>query len=500
MTLSRRAQTREKLTGYVTPPSRNALPADPNDQGLKLGRAQTTSIPKGLFYRLRARPYDPKLIDLFLPDSLARERGWQVYENMLDDAQVQANNTVKNFSPLSAGYVINAADDTPLAKEIADLCRDNLESMERPLTKLLGQDILLSTFMGMSISEMIWRYEETGKYKGKVLLTDVQTRPPSVVDLQFDDTGKILGVVQIGISGAWVAGLDTPGLNPFKFIIHTWRGRYGSPYGRGDGRAVYAHWWAKDFLTRSWSGYMDRFGAPSLQGMATDSMSQEESTQFLEYLQAIQHQGVAVLPPGWNVEWLAAPGGAGNGQAFLDAIQWHDSQISKAILGSTLTTDTPTNPVGMGGSAMAGAHADTRDLILGIVRGEAEDAIVRRQMMHRIVRLNYGLDVARTLTPKISFNPPDITNSTALSAIVAQLITAGVIDATEPWIRERLFLPEWKDVADAVKERQVENAKNQGDVNEAKGLNPDGSFVAPPPDPNAPVTPGTPGVPNGGKP
>jgi phage gp29-like protein len=467
------------LGQYITRP--NGARPDPNDQPMRLDRTQTASIPAGLFYRLRARPYDPKLIDIFLPDSLAREKGWQAYEQMLDDSQVRANNTVKQYSPLSSGYVISPADNSPLAAQIADLCRDNLNDLERPLEKMLGNDILLSTFMGLSISEMLWRYEDSGKYKGKVLFTDAQTRPPSTIDLQFDSTGKVTGVVQVGITGAWTADQDSPGLSPFKFIVHTWHGRYGSPYGRGDGRSVYRHWWAKDFLNRAWMTYMDKFGAPSLQGRASDGMSQEDSARFLEYLQAIQHQGVAVLPPNWDVQWLASPGGSANGQAFLDAIEWHDSQISKAILGSTLTTDTPTNPVGMGGAAMAGNHADTRDLILALVRQEAEDAIVRRQIMRRIVRLNYGLEVARTLTPKISFNPQDITNSTALSAIVAQLITAGVIQPTEPWIREKMYLPAWKDVQDAVQQRQLDDAKNAADVNKTKGLNPDGTFTQPPP-------------------
>lgn len=452
----------DQLTNWLTP--KTADPPPPRER-IRLGEAQSVALPDGLFQRMRVRPFDPKLIEMFWPDSLARAKGYQVYEEMQDDPQVRSLSAMKRFSPIMNGWDVTAAEgrtaaDAALAAEIAQFCKDNLGDMDRPLERVVG-DSLLSTFTGLTIGEKLYRYERSGVYAGKVLQTDTQVRPPSVVDVQFDQHGKITGVVQMSSSGAWTADNNEAGLHPFKFVIHTWDGRYGSPYGRGDGRSVYKHWWAKQFLMKSWAMYMDKFGAPSLYGTTDDSMSASEQTRFLELLGAIQHSGYAVLPENWHVNWLAAPGGSGNGEAFQRAIEWQDSMIAKAILGSTLSTDQPSSGLGLGGGQVAAAHADSRDLIFAMVKADAEGEIVRRQMLRPLVRLNYGNDAARRLTPHIAFNPPSLEDAADLAKIVQGLITSGVVNGKEPWIRQRLHLPAWEEVAEEVRKRELDDAQHQ---------------------------------------
>ncbi|WP_162393938.1 phage portal protein family protein [Deinococcus kurensis] len=422
----------------------------------------THSVPNMLLSRLKVQPYDPKVLDLFMPDSIARAKGWQVFEEMQDDAQVRAVTTIKRYGPISTGWQLSAANDTPLAVKIADEIRDNFMNMDKTLEETVGQ-ILESTFTGLSISEMLWRYETSGVYKGHFMLTDVQTRPPSVVDVNFDPTGKVIGILQSDSFGAW--DTSTPGMHPFKFVVHTWQGRYGSPYGRGDGRAVYKHWWSKDFLMRAMAIYMDKYGAPSIVGRQAPNMSEAEMDDFLSLMRDIQHEGYALLPPNWDFEWVFPPGGSGNAQAYQSVIDWHDGMIAKAVLGSTLTTDQPTSGLGLGGGAVANVHADTRDLLLRKVKQDAEVVIVTRQLIKRMVRINYGREAAQTLCPKFTFAPPDLKDMGDLSKILQSLVTAQIISPNEPWIRERLQIPAHEEVHDDTAQVEVQQQEHQNNLN-----------------------------------
>ena len=434
------------LTGRPAPPPKAA----------DMLQAVTRSAPIELLTRIRQRPFDPKLIELFSQDSLARQKGWGLYEMMLDDAQVRAVTTIKRYAPTSNGWKINPADTSSEAIAIADFTRDNLLDLNSTLENITGQ-ILESTFTGLSISESVYRVEKHGKYKGKILLSDVQTRPPSMIDVDFDASGKVVGILRADSYGSW----EDVGVSPFKFVVHTWDGRYGSPYGRGDGRAVYKHWWAKDFLMRAWALYIDKFGSPSIIGRQTPNMSQEELHGFEELLKNVQHEGYSILPAEWQIDWLFPPGGGGNAQAFLTAIEWHDSMIAKAVLGSTLSTD---ENRGTGSFAQAKVHADTRDLLLRRVKTEAETTIVTNQIIKRLVRMNFGREAAQTLCPKFQFSPPDLSEMQDLATIIGGLVTNKVVSAEEPWIRERLYIPAHEEVHEETQKVASANAEKDAQV------------------------------------
>lgn len=444
------------------------LPSQPAAREPFSTRRTTRSMPPELLARLKIKPFDQQLVETFMPSRLAREKGWGIFEDMLGDAQVSSVTTIKRYAPISNGYQIVAPDNSTAAAEIAQFSRDCLNSYDHTVEESVGE-VLLSTFTGLSISESIYRYESSGVYKGKLMLQDIQNRPPSVVDVALDDSGSIKGVIAATDGYGWN---DNDILPAWKFIIHTWHGRYGSPYGRGDGVAVYKHWWSKDFLLRAWAIYMDKFGAPALWGKEGPDMSQQDIENFQGMLEDFQHEGWILTPPDWNLEFVQAPGGGSNGDAFRAAIEWHDQQIAKAVLGSSLTTDQPSTGMGLNSGGLANAHQDTRDLLLAQVKRAAETSIMGRQVLRRLVALNYGAEAARLYTPKIVFNPPNLEQMQTLSTILSTLATGGFISPDEPWIREQLHLPSRQEVKDDVQTTELEDADHQKKVQQKLGFQP----------------------------
>lgn len=453
----------DTLTRFVTPKPRKLT-------GQDLVQNTTVSVPQGLLGQLRIQPYNPQLLDLFRPNRLAREQGWGVIENMLEDSQVRANSAIKRGAPCSKGWSLtNKTEGDRQAQEITQFVQDNFTELERPL-ELITFDFLESTWTGLSISEQLWRREKRGMYKNKLMLSDIETRPPSMVDVRCDASGNVLGVITADDYGTWQ---DQQLISRFKFVIHTWQGRYGSPYGQGDAQAVYKHWWAKEFLLRAHSVYMDKYGAPSIIGRQSTQMSADDVDLFEELLRSVQHEGYALLPPDWSIDWLFPPGGGTNAQAFLDAMDWHDSRIALAMLGSSLSTNQ--NVGDTGSFSQAQVHENTRDLILARVKREAEQIMIR-QVIKRLILLNYGRDASIKYCPKFEFSPQDLDDVTALVGLIVQLVTAGVIDPSEPWIRERLYLPPHADVADHVAKIAKSKAALQKDVNRIAGLQPPGGI------------------------
>lgn len=145
---------------------------------------------------------------------------------------------------------------------------------------------------------------------------------------------------------------------PNKFIIMTY-GDSGNPYGQGLGRTIWHFAWFKHGCIKFWMVYLERFGSPFLLGSYQD-ISQKDA--ILSVLQDLQQDSSAVVQGklGDNIKFLEAQR---SGTAdYLSLCQYCDNQITRAILGQTLTSD-----VGQGGTgsrALGTIHNVVRQDIL----------------------------------------------------------------------------------------------------------------------------------------
>ena len=359
-------------------------------------------------------------------DDLVTANGFEIYDQMQRDAQVVACLNVKKFAVLSNGWQVHPAGDSSEDLRAAEFIRFCLEDMRGTILDVLHK-ALDAVAKGFSILELNYKVIEGGKFDGMIGLASIKAKDPSQFEFDLDEYLNVKGLGQRGAipNSGW--------LPPEKFVIYTYMPRYESPYGTSDLRAAYKHWWSKDVILRFFNVYLEKYGSPTAMGSYQRGMPKTQQDELLRMLDKIQQETAIVLPEDVKIELLEAQRGGEAG--YLEATNYHDKQIAKAILGQTLTTD---EGFRSGSFALAKVHMDVLRMHLEKLKRDLEETVMREQVIRRLVEYNF--DSAQV--PRFSLGMLEQRDLAVVGDLVTRLISGGVIAPDEAWIREYLSLPE----------------------------------------------------------
>jgi hypothetical protein len=245
-----------------------------------------------------------------------------------------------------------------------------------------------------------------------------------------------------------------------KFMVYTYMPSYELPHGQSDLRAAHKHWWSKDVILKFWNLYLEKFGMPTAKGAYRRGMPKSQQDDLLRVLDKIQQETAIVVPEDVQIELLEAQRGGDAG--YLAAVEFHNKQIAKAILGQTLTSD---EGVREGTHALAQVHMDVLYFYLQKLKRDLEESVMREQMIRRLVDFNYGpsVQMAGTMAngewrmadggrasrsssipngyPRFTLGSLDRRNLEQVGGLISDLIKGKVVSPEEPWIREYLGIP-----------------------------------------------------------
>ncbi len=217
-----------------------------------------------------------------------------------------------------------------------------------------------------------------------------------------------------------------------KFIIYTYMPGYELPHGQSDLRAAYKHWWSKEVILKFWNMYLEKFGMPTAKGAYRRGMPKDQQDELLRVLDKIQQETAIVVPEDVAIELVEAQRGGEAG--YRDAVEFHNKQIAKAILGQTLTSDEGTR---VGSLALAKVHLDILSYYLQKLKRDLEETVMREQVIRPLVDFNFG--AARC--PRFVLGSYEERDLKLLGSLITQLIEGEVVAPDEPWIREYLGIP-----------------------------------------------------------
>ena len=149
-----------------------------------------------------------------------------------------------------------------------------------------------------------------------------------------------------------------------KFLVPRHRADFLNPYGEC---LLSRCFWNVIFINGGmefWLKFMEKYGTPWAIGKYDRSMSESEQNQLFMTLKRMVQDAVAAIPNDGSVEILNS-GDKSNSDIYQSFITKCENNISKVILGQTLTTD-----IGSSGSyAAANIHSEVRaDLIQNDIR------------------------------------------------------------------------------------------------------------------------------------
>jgi len=142
--------------------------------------------------------------------------------------------------------------------------------------------------------------------------------------------------------------------------------------------------------------------------------------------------GTAIRPESTELEvkWPQASGGKESGHEAL--ARFFADEISKAALGSTLSTQQGRT----GAMALGQVHdAVRKDRRNAMARAIA--AMIRKDLVEPFVRMNFGANV---YVPKVALVPQDDLDLTTFSTALKALVDAGMQVPAE-WVRSRIQMP-----------------------------------------------------------
>jgi phage gp29-like protein len=194
-------------------------------------------------------------------------------------------------------------------------------------------------------------------------------------------------------SGPWGSTLALP---PRKFILFVFQPHPAAPYGSPLCAKAYWYYWFKKNNLRFWSLYNEKFGAPTAVAHYGAGTTPEEIERLNEVVAQLQTDVGLVIPESVSMELLEArrSGAASTYREFAD---WCNDEISKLVLGQTLTISEGRRS---GSLALGRVHEAVRFEYLAADARALGEALTH-QLVRWLVDFNFGL---HTPAPEFVFD------------------------------------------------------------------------------------------------
>jgi phage gp29-like protein len=327
--------------------------------------------------RWRANDFVRLLRTLPDPDPILRKMGKSVIalRELLTDSHLESVWSVRCAVTSGAEWFIGAGTDGKREQEAADAFAEALARLDIPR---IIEEMMDAVAFGFAPLEVLWQADA-----GRWDIGDIVGKPTE----WFEFTPENRLVFRIG-------GINTEELPDNRFLLVQHRASYINPYGD---KAFSKCFWPVTFKRngfRWWTVFVEKYGGAFMYGKYPNNAGQAYKTELLDALEKMVSDAVAIAPEGSEItiESLANKGGVSDVHASYIAAA--NAEVSKAILGQTLTTE-----IGDKGSyAAAQAHNLVREDLAAADRRQIASAFNRLAAVWTFY--NFGADVA---APRFEF-------------------------------------------------------------------------------------------------
>ncbi|MCX7061378.1 MAG: DUF935 domain-containing protein [Gammaproteobacteria bacterium] len=228
-------------------------------------------------------------------------------------------------------------------------------------------------------------------------------------------------------------------LAPYKFLAHLPRIKTGLPIRGGLARVVAFAWICKAYALKDWVAFAEVFGMPLRIGRYGATANDDDIRVLKMAVANIGTDAAAVLPESMKIEFQEVSKTGGGADVFERLCAYIDRQISKAVLGQTMTTESG----GGSGLAQAKVHNEVRQ---DIQKKDAKQlaATINAMLVRPIIDLNFG---PQKTYPRICLNVPEPEDLAGLVTALKELVPLG-LRVEQSVIRDKFGLPEPADDAE----------------------------------------------------
>lgn len=314
--------------------------------------------------------------------------GVKLYDQIARDPHAASVLQTRYLSVAGLEYDIIPAEDGPRRgrpnsttktknQEIADFVRNVLENCNFTQGCF---ELLQGILYGYFCSEIMWKVNENSQ----IVIDKFVSKHARRFTFTIDREPRLLT-----ITASW-EGEELP---PKKFVVFQY-GDTDNPFGKGLGQVLYWPVWFKKHGIKFWMIFLEKYGSPTAIGKYPKGAGDAQKEKLKDALYAIQQETGIVIPEGMEISLLEAT--RAGAVSYMDACDFFDRQISKAVLGQTLTTE-------IGKTGGANAAAQTHDGVRqDIIKADAD--ILADVLNHSVIPWLVDFNFANvTAYPKLWF-------------------------------------------------------------------------------------------------
>lgn len=274
------------------------------------------------------------------------------YDLVLQDGHAKAVLEARTRNVVMREWEFKPASSSAKDKKAAEVCKEIFEGFD---SDQMIVDLMETTLLkGNSFNELTWDIDGKTTY-----IKESKIRPTHRFRLVLPENstkkkvGTYLGYeIRVLKSVNWVDGDTVP---EKRILCHSYGRRADNPLGVGLGSVLY--WLAVVFkkeIIKQRLVFLDKYAAPTPMVETTETTTKEQRKEINRQIAGIVKGGALTLPYGCKVSFLEAQRSSTN-DVYETSLQWCDDEMSKMVLGETLSLELPANT---GSRAAAETHQE----------------------------------------------------------------------------------------------------------------------------------------------
>jgi len=316
------------------------------------------------------------------------------------DLHYSAQLRTRKLAVAAIAPTVEAASDEAIDVLMAERVREIMDDDQIPE---LFFDLLDGLGKGLAVVQILW---------------DTQSTPWKPQDYKWVDP-RYLRQDQETLEQILLISEDAPmgaPLDPYKFILHTPRSKSGSVWRNGLARLVAVMYMLKSFTIRDWWAFAEVFGIPVRIGKYGANASTDDIDTLINAIGRIASDAGAVIPESMKIEMVETAKGNGGNTLFENMARWCDEQVSKAVLGQTMTADNGSS------QSQATVHNEVR---IDIAKWDARqlESSINEYLIKPYIILNWGVQLRY---PKVRIKVPEPEDLKMFVESITPLVDRGL--------------------------------------------------------------------------
>lgn len=295
----------------------------------------------------------------------------ELFEEMEEkDTHLFSQMQTRKLAVTGLDWEVQEFSESELDKQVAEFVEKQLRGIEN-LDEIFI-DLLDAIGKGISVMEIDWGFQN-----GSNVIENIRYVHPKKLIWDYEtDEMKLC-------TKDYPSGISFP---HNKFVIHQYKAKSGHSSRAGVLRIISWMYLFKNYDIKDWVAFCEVFGMPLRLGKYNAAASENDKRALMEAIYNLGTDAAGIIPDSTVIEFIESQKTT-SVELYECFARYCDEQISKAVLGQTLSSDT-----GGGSYAQGKVHNEVRhDLTAADAKALA--VTIRRDIIRPLVEYNFGYGV-----------------------------------------------------------------------------------------------------------